>query len=68
MVGLYIDEKFLSKGSGETQQIAEEMAARDALCRLYGTEEASAPLPYGERARKYSSIINSLYQRIRKQN
>ena len=61
-----MDKKFLSKGSGETVEIAEEMAARDALRRIYGTEEEATPLPYGEKARKYSTIINSVYQSLLK--
>ncbi len=68
IVGMYIDEKYLSKGSGETLEIAEEMAARDALRRLYGTGEDMAPIPYGDKARKYSSIINSYYEKIRNKN
>lgn len=64
IVGMYVDEKFLSKGSGETVEIAEEMAARDALRRIYGTGEDAAPIPYGDKARKYSTIINSIYQKL----
>ncbi len=66
VVGLYVDEKFLAKGSGETIDIAEEMAARDALRRLYGTGEESAPLPFGERARKFSQMINGIYEQLQK--
>ena len=62
MVGLYIEDRFLSKGSGETLDIAEEMAARDALRRLFGTGEDSAPLPYGDRVKKHAPMINSLYE------
>ena len=68
IVGMYIDEKFLSKGSGETVDIAEEMATRDALRRLFGTAEDSAPLPFGEKARKYSKMINSIYEILREKN
>jgi large subunit ribosomal protein L44 len=64
IVGIYLNENFLAKGSGETIEIAEEMAARDALRRIYGTGEETAPLPYGERARKYSSFINNIYTKI----
>lgn len=66
VVGIYVDKKFLSKGSGETIDIAEEMAARDALRRMYGTGEDSAPIPYGDKARKFSTIINSIYQGLSK--
>lgn len=67
-MGLYVDEKFLSKGSGETLEIAEEMAARDALRRLFGTGEEAAPLPFGEKARKFSQIINSIYENYQKKS
>ena len=64
IVGIYLNENFLAKGSGETIEIAEEMAARDALRRIYGTGEETTPLPYGDRARKYSSFINNIYTKI----
>lgn len=67
-MGLYLDEKFLSKGYGETAEIAEEMAARDALRRLFGTAEENAPLPYGEKARKFSEMINSIYEKFKNSN
>ena len=66
IVGLYMDEQFLSKGGGESLDIAEEMAARDALRRMYGTTEEAAPVPYGPQARKFSEKINSLYETLRK--
>lgn len=65
MVGIYVDDKFLAKGSGETVDIAEEMAARDALRRLFGTSEDSAPLPYGDKAREYSENIKKIYEELR---
>ena len=68
VVGIYVDEKFMSKGSGETVDIAEEMAARDALRRLFGTAEDSAPMPYGKKTREYSTIINSVYEAIANKN
>jgi hypothetical protein len=63
-VGIFVDEQFLSKGSGETIEIAEEIAIRDFLKRIFGTGEDRAPLPYGERARKYNSLINDIYARL----
>jgi large subunit ribosomal protein L44 len=68
VVGIYVDKKFLAKGSGETVDIAEEMAARDALRRIYGTGEDAAPIPYGDKARKHSTIINSIYQAMSKKS
>lgn len=64
IVGLYVDEKMIAKGSGENLDVAEEMAARDGLRRLFGTDEGAAPLPFGDRARKLSKDINSLYESI----
>jgi hypothetical protein len=60
---LYINEKFFSKGSGETVDIAEEMAARDGLRRLFQTTEHSAPLPFGQRAREFSKIVNQVFEK-----
>ncbi len=68
IVGLYIDEQFYSKGSGETVDIAEEMAARDGLRRLFGTTEEAAQLPFGDKARKYSLVINSAYENLIKKD
>lgn len=68
VVGLYTDEEVLmGKGGGETLDIAEEMAARDALRRLFGTDESVAPVPYGDRARKLSNAINAHYEQLVKQ-
>ncbi len=61
MVGLYRDGVFFSKGCGETVDIAEEMAARDGLRRIFGTYDERAPLPLGDKARKYSKDIHQLY-------
>jgi large subunit ribosomal protein L44 len=66
IVGIYHDKEMLSKGGGETIEIAEEMAARDGLRRLYGTGEETATLPFGDKARKYSQTINSLITTIQK--
>jgi hypothetical protein len=66
IVGIYVDKQFLSKGSGEKCDIAEEMAARDALCRIYGTGEDKGPLPFGDKARQFSDIINQIYNTLKK--
>ena len=67
-VGLYLDDKLFSKGSGETIDIAEEIAARDALRRIFGTTEDVQILPFGDKARKYCEAINSLYETLQKTN
>ena len=61
VVGIYLDKKrLIGKGGGETLEIAEEMAARDALKRIYNTSESGGPLPFGDKARKHSRAINSI--------
>lgn len=37
-----------SLAPGETAEIAEEMAARDALRRLFRTDDARKPMPLGD--------------------
>lgn len=64
VVGIYENERMIGKGSGENMDIAEEMAARDALRRLFGTVESATPLPFGDRARKYARDINSVYEKF----
>jgi large subunit ribosomal protein L44 len=64
VVGLYVDQKFFSKGSGETIDIAEEMAARDGLRRLFGTTEDAVQLPLGDKARKYDLMIAAIYENL----
>ncbi|KFM66328.1 39S ribosomal protein L44, mitochondrial, partial [Stegodyphus mimosarum] len=46
-VGLYSNKEFLGRGPGETLAIAEEMAAYDALRRLFRVAEHEKPLPFG---------------------
>lgn len=45
-VGLYIEKKMLSSGFGETIAIAKEMAAREALRKIFGTEEHMKPINF----------------------
>lgn len=47
-VGLYSNKQFLGCSAGETLTIAKEMAARDALRRLFGLSHDRNPLPLGE--------------------
>jgi hypothetical protein len=46
-----IDDKFIL-GAGATISIAEEMAARDALRRLFETDEQRAPIPFDKLFKK----------------
>jgi len=62
LIGLYMEEKIISKGFGENKEIAEEMAARDALLRLYQIDESRASLPYGENAKLFSKNKNNLFK------
>lgn len=51
-VGLYSNKAFLGRGVGETLSFAEEMAAYDALRRLFHLNDSNIILPLGETARK----------------
>jgi len=46
-VGIYSDKELIGQAPGETALIAEEMAARDALRKLFKFDTASKPLPFG---------------------
>jgi len=45
---VYVKCKCCVVAPGETVTIAEEMAARDALRRLFKITESRAPLPFGQ--------------------
>jgi len=45
-VGIYVDRELLGESPGETMDIAEEMAARDALRTMFLTTEHQSPLPW----------------------
>lgn len=45
-VGLYVDKKMISSGYGETVAVAKEMAARDALKKIFGTEDHMTPVNF----------------------
>lgn len=44
------------------------MAARDALRKMFGTGEDTAPIPYGDKARKFSQMINSIFENFNNSN
>ncbi|KAJ0173098.1 hypothetical protein K1T71_011274 [Dendrolimus kikuchii] len=45
-VGLYVDKKMISSGFGEKISIAKEMAAREALKKIFGTEDHMKPINF----------------------
>ena len=45
-VGVYSDRELVGESPGETLEIAEEMAARDALRNIFQTTEHGSPLPW----------------------
>ena len=47
---------------GETVEIAEEMAARDALRRIFRTDEARPMLPMGDQASPVFKLHYSVYR------
>ncbi|CAF3943488.1 unnamed protein product [Rotaria magnacalcarata] len=52
VVGVYSNKEFLGKSAGATVSIAEEMAARDALRRLFETDEKRAQIPFDKLYKK----------------
>ncbi|KAG8230877.1 hypothetical protein J437_LFUL011518 [Ladona fulva] len=48
-VGIYSDKEMIGCGFGESAAVAEDMAARDALRRLFHTPENMKPLPFIKR-------------------
>ncbi|XP_013379725.1 39S ribosomal protein L44, mitochondrial [Lingula anatina] len=59
VVGIYSDKELIGQAPGETPTIAEEMAAVDALKRLFSTEDCRTPLSYGDKGRKLHIDRNS---------
>lgn len=51
-VGVYSDRELIGQAPGESAMIAEEMAARDALRKLFKFDDASKPLPFGKELHK----------------
>ncbi|XP_026314301.1 39S ribosomal protein L44, mitochondrial [Hyposmocoma kahamanoa] len=45
-VGLYVDKQMISSGFGETVSTAKEMAAREALKKIFGTEDSMKPISF----------------------
>ena len=58
MVGVYCDKQLIGQSYGETLDIAEEMAARDALRNIFQTAEHSDPRPYGQELPETSAHVN----------
>lgn len=52
VVGIYSNKQLIGQSPGETLTIAEEMAARDALRKLFGLMDNDAPLKFGEEGHK----------------
>lgn len=50
-VAIYSDRRMIGMAPGESLPIAEEMAARDALRRMFRLTESKAPLPFGKDGR-----------------
>ncbi|XP_064618540.1 large ribosomal subunit protein mL44-like [Lineus longissimus] len=49
MVGIYSDRMLLGQSPGESVSIAEEEAARDALKKIFGTEDFRKPMDFDTR-------------------
>lgn len=55
-VGIYQEKQLLGRGCGESLWIAEEMAALDALWRIWGIPSNKKPFPI--KSRKFSNNVN----------
>ncbi|TRY71079.1 hypothetical protein TCAL_01170 [Tigriopus californicus] len=47
-VGIYVDKELIGQGPGESAEIAEEMATRDALRRMFRSDESMPMIPMGD--------------------
>ena len=45
-IGVYCDKELIGKSPGETVEIAKDMAARDALRKLFNYDDCSTPIPF----------------------
>ncbi|KRY89532.1 Uncharacterized protein T4D_15841 [Trichinella pseudospiralis] len=52
VVGIYSDKKLIGESAGESVLIATEMAARDCLKNLWGSNEKSVKFKFGEQGRQ----------------
>nr|SVE77263.1 EOG090X0DYO [Daphnia lumholtzi]SVE77875.1 EOG090X0DYO [Daphnia lumholtzi]SVE78505.1 EOG090X0DYO [Daphnia lumholtzi] len=59
-VGVYSDKNFISEGAGESLEVAKEMAAREALKKLFHTEDSMRALPFGRQLKNIQSKIAQL--------
>lgn len=55
-VGIYLNKKLIGRGPGETVEAAQEMAARDAIRRLFATRENMAPMPFGKKIAEFKEL------------
>ena len=54
---------FVSLGSGESLEIAQEMAAREALKKFFETEDSMKALPFGRQLKAVQSKVVKLEHR-----
>nr|CAG4635076.1 EOG090X0DYO [Alona affinis] len=59
-VGVYSDKNFIAEGAGESIEIAQEMAAREALKRFFNTEDSAKALPFGRQLKAIQAKVVKL--------
>merc|ERR1711874_346356 len=60
-VGIHGDKQLIGQAPGESTEIAEEMAARDALKRIFHFDETSSnPLPFGRDTKQMKAKDSNL--------
>nr|CAG4638065.1 EOG090X0DYO [Chydorus sphaericus] len=62
-VAVYCDKVYIAEGSGESLEIAQEMAAREALKKFFETEDSMKALPFGRQLKAVQSKVVKLEHR-----
>jgi len=52
-VAVYSDKTFIASGTGESVEIAQEMAARNGLKKLFHTDDSMKALPFGRQLKEH---------------
>merc|ERR1712136_796 len=59
-VGIYSNKTFVASGTGESVEIAQEMAARNGLKKLFHTDDSMRALPFGRQLKELQQKIKDL--------
>jgi len=59
-IGIYAGQELIGQAPGETAEIAEDMAARDVLRRMFKYEDSSKPLPFSRELISSAGASNTI--------